>query len=109
MIARAGPKPDFTPVRSSVRPSVVLEGILVKRVEPVYPQLAKITHVEGQVVLHAIIDSEGRLVNLKANSGPPMLMAAAIDAVRQWRYRPYILNGMPIEVETQITVNFSLR
>jgi protein TonB len=60
------------------------------------------------VLLQAIISKEGTIENLRVLSGHPMLTAAAIDAVRQWRYRPYVLNGAPVEVETQITVNFSL-
>ena len=103
------PTPDFVMPRTTARPSVLLEGNLIRRVEPVYPKPALIARVQGQVTLHAIIDAEGRIVNLKATSGNPMLIAAAIDAVRQWRYRPYVLNNAPIEVETQITVNFTLR
>jgi protein TonB len=60
------------------------------------------------VVLAAIISKEGTIEHLQALSGPPMLVAAALEAVRQWRYRPYVLNGEVIEVETQITVNFKL-
>lgn len=75
---------------------------------PTYPSLARAARIEGMVVLQAIISKQGTIENLKVVSGHPMLVQAAIDAVREWRYRPYILNNEPVEVETQITVNFSL-
>lgn len=103
------PRPDPPPIRTAMRPSALLEGNLVRRVEPIYPTSARIARIQGQVVLQAIIDRDGRIAQLKASSGNPLLIGAAIDAVRQWRYRPYVLNGYPIEVETQITVNFTLR
>lgn len=83
-------------------------GMLIKQVQPVYPVLARNARIEGSVMLAAIIDTQGRITNLRALSGHPLLIPAAISAVQQWRYRPYILNGQPVEVETQITVNFSL-
>ena len=73
-----------------------------------YPPLARSAGVQGPVVLFAVISKAGTIDNLRVVSGHPMLVPAAIEAVRQWRYRPYILNGQPIEVETQITVNFTL-
>jgi periplasmic protein TonB len=91
-----------------VRVSHMMEGNLIHRVQPVYPPLARQARIQGTVALRAIISREGRIENLQVLSGHPMLVPAAIDAVRQWRYQPYILNGQPIEVETQITVNFSL-
>jgi len=90
------------------RPSSLLEGSLVRRVLPIYPLLAKGAHIQGPVVLSATISKAGTIEDLHVLSGHPMLVGAAIDAVRQWRYRPYILNSEPIEVETQITVNFTL-
>ncbi len=84
------------------------EGSLAYKVVPTYPPLAKSARIQGQVLLQAVISKQGVIENLRALSGPPMLVEAAVEAVRQWRYRPYILNGEPIEVETQITVNFSL-
>jgi protein TonB len=90
------------------RTSSVLEGSLVRRVLPTYPYAAKIAHVQGPVVLAATISRAGAIEDLHALSGHPLLVGAAIEAVRQWRYRPYILNSEPIEVETQITVNFTL-
>jgi protein TonB len=86
----------------------MLEGNLIRRVEPVYPPLAKNARIQGSVVLVAVISKAGTIDNLHALSGHPMLVPAALAAVSQWRYRPYILNSEPIEVETQITVNFYL-
>ncbi len=86
----------------------MLKGNLIRRVDPVYPPLARAARIQGPVLLAATISKAGTIDNLHALSGPPMLVRAAIDAVSQWRYRPYILNSEPIEVETQITVNFSL-
>lgn len=91
-----------------IRKSSMLEGNLIRRVQPVYPPLARTARVQGSVVLYALISKAGTMENLHALSGPPLLVPAAIDAVSQWRYRPYILNSEPIEVETQITVNFVL-
>jgi protein TonB len=82
------------------------EAQLVNRVEPVYPHIAAITGVQGQVKLHAIIARDGSVQSLNAISGHPLLVRAALDAVGQWRYRPYYLNGEAVEVETFITVNF---
>ncbi len=84
-------------------------GMLIKQVQPIYPAIAKQTHTEGKVLLVAVIDTQGRIENLRALSGHPFLIPAAINAVQQWRYRPYILNGQPVEVETQITVVFTLQ
>jgi periplasmic protein TonB len=99
------PPPSIT---HTFRTSTILEGSLIRRVQPVYPQLAKNAHIQGKVVLFAVISKAGTIDNLRVLSGHPMLVPAAIDAVRQWQYRPYILNNEPIEVETQITVNFTL-
>ena len=96
------------PVARVVRISSMLEGNLIRRVQPVYPPLARTAHVQGSVVVYALISKAGTMVNVHAISGHPMLVPATIDAVSQWRYRPYILNSEPIEVETQITVNFFL-
>ena len=75
---------------------------------PAYPPIAIATRTQGAVVLAAVIDRNGTIEKLRVVSGRPMLLRAAIDAVSQWRYRPYLLNGEPVEVETQITVNFVL-
>ena len=84
------------------------EGNLIYRVQPIYPPLARQARVQGAVELRAIISKSGTIENLAVVRGYPMLVPAAINAVRQWRYRPYLLNGEPIEVETEITVNFVL-
>jgi len=81
---------------------------LLKRVEPYYPQMAKIAHVQGDVILRIIISPEGKVISLKAVSGHPILIQAALDAVKQWEYRPFILNGNPARVETTVLVPFSL-
>ncbi len=86
----------------------VTKGLLVHKVEPPYPVLAKSARIQREVVLKAIIDKEGNIQDLQLVSGHPMLVSAAIDAVRQWHYRPYLLNGQPVEVETTVTVIFSL-
>ncbi len=84
------------------------EGNLIYRVQPSYPPLARLARVQGAVELRAIISKAGTIENLVVVRGHPMLATAAIEAVRQWRYRPYRLNNEPIEVETEITVNFVL-
>ena len=84
------------------------EGNLIYRVQPIYPPLARQARIQGQVELRAIISKAGTIENLIVLRGHPMLVPAAIDAVRHWRYRPYLLNDGPIEVETEITVNFVL-
>jgi protein TonB len=96
------------PVAHPPRVSHMMEGNLIYKVQPVYPPLARAARIQGAVVLRAFISRTGTIENLQTLSGHPMLVGAARDAVRQWRYRPYILNGDPVEVETQVTVNFSL-
>jgi protein TonB len=86
----------------------VTEGMVLRRVQPNYPPLARQARIQGDVVLQAEISKEGAIENLRVISGHPMLAPAAIDAVKQWRYKPYFLNGEPVAVETQITVKFSL-
>lgn len=86
----------------------VLEGYVIQQMKPGYPNIAKIAGVSGPVVLQATISAAGVIENIRTVSGPPLLMGAAVAAVKTWRYRPYLLNGTPVEVETQITVNFSL-
>lgn len=84
------------------------EGNLLHRVQPNYPALAREARIQGTVELRAIISKSGAIENLVVVRGHPMLVKSAIEAVRQWRYRPYLLNGEPIEVETEVTVNFVL-
>jgi protein TonB len=86
----------------------MMEGNLIYKVQPVYPPLARSARVQGSVVLRAVISRAGTIENLQVLSGHPLLVKAAREAVEQWRYRPYILNGEPVEVETQVTVNFLL-
>jgi TonB family protein len=86
----------------------VLEAQLISRVEPQYPSIAVQTKTQGAVRLHAIINREGHIISLDVLSGHPLLVKAALDAVRLWRYRPTMLNGQPVEVETSITVIFRL-
>jgi periplasmic protein TonB len=86
----------------------VTKGMLIHREEPTYPTLARAARVQGDVVLSAIIDTNGQITNLQLVSGHPMLVPAALAAVKQWRYKPYLLNGQPVEVETTITVIFTL-
>jgi len=96
-----------TPQRVRVSQGVS-EGLLVHQVKPTYPALARQARIQGSVVLQAAIGKDGSIQNLRLVSGHPMLAPAAIDAVKQWKYRPYFLNGEPVEVDTQITVNFTL-
>lgn len=100
-LPQPAPQPRF-------RQSVLMEGNLIHRVEPEYPALAKQIRLEGVVVLKAVISPAGTVEKLELREGHPLLARAAIEAVRQWRYRPYYLNREPIEVETQITVKFTL-
>jgi len=88
--------------------SGVTQGLVVHRVEPTYPAIAKAAHVQGTVILAAVIGKDGTIQNLHVVSGHPLLQGAAMDAVKQWKYRPYILNGEPVEVDTQVVVNFTL-
>jgi len=96
-----------TPQRVRVSQGVT-QGLRTHYVQPMYPPLARQARIQGQVVLQAEISKSGDIQNLRLISGHPMLAPAAIEAVKQWRYKPYYLNGEPVEVETQITVNFSL-
>lgn len=102
--------PKFVPATPQrIRISAgVTKGLLIQRIEPPYPTLARAARVQGDVVLSAVIDSNGHITNLLLVSGHPMLVPAAIAAVKQWRYKPYLLNGQPVEVETTITVIFTL-
>jgi protein TonB len=101
-------------VRPAVQPARqishgVMEGMLVDKVPPVYPPLARNIRLGGTVVLQATISKSGTIENLRVVSGPALLQQAALDAVRQWRYRPYLLNNEPVEVETTVNVDFTLQ
>jgi protein TonB len=86
----------------------VAVGMLLQKTQPIYPPIAKAARVSGTVILQATISKSGTIENLRVISGPAMLQQAAMDAVRSWRYRPYLLNNDPVEVETTINVIFSL-
>jgi periplasmic protein TonB len=88
--------------------STIAEGLLLQKAVPVYPVIAKATRTEGVVVLQATISRSGAIEKLHVISGHPILQKAAIDAVTSWRYRPYLLNGQPVEVETTVNVIFRL-
>ncbi|MGB8323632.1 MAG: energy transducer TonB [Candidatus Acidiferrum sp.] len=103
----APPPPKVTPKRVSVGGNVQAAR-LVNRVQPVYPPLARQTRISGTVKLHAIIGKSGAVEQLQVLSGHPLLVQSALDAVRQWRYQPTLLNGDPVEVDTEIDVIFSL-
>jgi len=83
--------------------------MLIHQVKPGYPPLAKVTGTQGVVLLDAVIDKEGSIQSLRVISGHPLLNQAALDAVKQWRYRPTLLNGEPVEVSATITVTFTLQ
>ncbi len=96
-----------TPTRVRVSQGVTA-GLLIRKIQPLYPPLARQARIQGQVVLQAEISKDGTIQNLRLMSGHPMLAPAAIEAVKQWRYKPYVLNGEPVEVQTEVTVNFTL-
>jgi protein TonB len=89
-------------------PSSLIAGLLMRKTIPVYPPIAKVAGIEGTVVLAATISKTGTIENLRVVSGPAMLQQAALDAVKSWLYRPYLLDGEPVEVETTVNVVFSL-
>jgi protein TonB len=101
----AASKPRSGPVRVSAG---VASGRLLTPIRPVYPAIAKAAHIQGTVVVEAVISRTGEVVNARAVSGQPMLVRAALDAITQARYQPYRLNGEAVEVETTINVVFSL-
>jgi protein TonB len=104
-----GPAPVKPPTpRTLSISSRLMAGNLLDKTVPQYPTIAKETHIQGTVVLQATIAKDGTIQNLRVINGPPMLQQAAIDAVRSWRYKPYLLNGEPVEVETTINVVFNL-
>jgi protein TonB len=86
----------------------VMQGMLLQKTVPIYPPIAKAARVSGTVVLQATISKTGTIENLHVVNGPAMLQQAALDAVKTWRYRPYLLNNEPVEVETTVNVIFSL-
>jgi TonB family protein len=105
--AAGGNTGSSSPQRISL-PQGVSRGYLIHKVTPVYPMSARMNHVQGTVVLRAVIGKDGHIEDLHVVSGPSELTAAAIGAVEQWRYKPFLRDGEPVEVETNITVNFTL-
>jgi TonB family protein len=95
--------PGAIPIKGNI-----LQGRITKQVTPVYPFEAKASHIQGNVILHAIIGENGNVCNLRVIAGNPLLAASAMAAVRQWHYAPYKLNGQPVKVDTTITVIFNL-
>lgn len=95
------------PVRATISPDVAAD-MLLEKTDPVYPPIAKAARVSGTVVLRAVISKDGKIEDLHVISGPSMLHEAALDAVRTWRYRPYLLTNRPVEVETTVNLVFTL-
>jgi protein TonB len=102
------PPPPPAVQRVRISPGVT-KGLLIYRVEPTYPPLAQQARIQGVVVLTALIDKGGNIQHLQVVSGHPLLVPAAIEAVKQWRYKPFLLSGQPVEVETTVTVSFHVR
>ena len=108
----ASPSPTFNSAdapkpRKKIRVSEgVSEGSLVHKVKPEYPPEAKKKHIKGDVILRINIDTQGNVTGASLVKGEPAFAVAAMDAVKQWKYKPYLLNGEPIEVETTATVKF---
>ena len=101
----SGPKPVLQTLNIS---QGVSQGLLIKKVQPIYPRNALTMHLEGAVELMATVSAAGNITSVKVVSGEPLLTRAAVDAVKQWKYKPYQLNGEPVEIQTQVTVNFKL-
>jgi protein TonB len=108
-----GPAPPQPVVATPQKPRLVHQttidpAMLIHRVEPIYPPLATQVHKEGRVELHARIATDGSIQSLEVAGGDPMFFQSALEAVRQWRYRPTILNGQPVEIDTHITVIYTM-
>ena len=113
-LTKAGPPPPV-PTQSKPRPVVrktvggdVQAAKLIFGPKPEYPPLARMARIQGTVRLEAVISTDGRIQKLQVLSGHPLLLKAAIEAVIQWRYQPTLLNGEPVEVQTEVDVNFVL-
>jgi len=102
--------PPIKPVPHAVLPriSTSMESMLIRRVTPVYPPIAVASRIQGTVVIQAVINRQGEIEKMQLISGHPLLVNSALAAVKQWKYRPYLLNGEPVDVDTRITVNFTL-
>jgi protein TonB len=88
--------------------SAVAEGMVIYHPAPEYPQMARIAHISGDVLLKVTIDRTGRVTNVVAMQGHPILIQSAINAVKQWKYRPYVFNGEPVEVECTVKVKYHM-
>lgn len=110
----AGNGPAVPPPPKPAAPARIKQGgavtaaSIITQTKPVYPPLARQARIQGVVVLHAIIDKDGKVAQLEVVSGHPLLVQAALDAVKQWRYKPTLLNGDPVEVDTTIQVTFTM-
>jgi protein TonB len=102
------PNSRGTPPEKVMISAGVAEGMLIQKTQPIYPPIAKAARVTGTVVLQVTISKTGEVERLRVVSGPAMLQQAALDAVKTWRYRPYLLNNEPVEVETTLNVIFAL-
>ena len=100
--------PKLEPVKRVRVSQGVTQGMVINKIEPKYPKIALAARVTGIILLKAVISKEGEIRELQVVSGHPLLVPAAIEAVKRWRYRPYLLNGEPVEVETNITVTFQI-
>jgi protein TonB len=105
---QSAPKVKAAPPQKVNISGGVAAGYLLQKTMPMYPPIAKAARVQGTVVLQATISKTGTITGLRVISGPAMLTQAAMEAVQSWRYRPYLLNGDPVEVETTVNVVFSL-
>jgi len=94
--------------KPETREELVTSGNLIHKVAPKYPKAARKAHIEGTVVLSGVIGKDGKVAVLRVLSGPKELTASAVKAVQKWVYKPYMLDGKPVEVETEIRVNFAL-
>jgi len=104
----SAPKSDAGPTQPVHISEKVAQSLRIKSVPPEYPPPARLGRIQGQVVLKALIDKNGNVEDMTLVSGHPLLAAAAVNAVKQWKYKPYVLNGEPVNVETQVIVNFTL-
>ena len=104
----SGPKVQAAPPKKVNISAGVAQGMLIQKTTPMYPPIAKAARVSGTVVIQAMISKQGTIEDLHVVSGPAMLQQAALDAVKTWRYRPYLLNNEPVEVETTVNVIFTL-
>jgi protein TonB len=112
----SAPPPNLVGAENEAKPVLqtlhisqgVSRGLLIKKVQPVYPRNALTMHMEGAVELTATVSKTGAITAVKVVSGEQLLSKAAVDAVKQWKYKPYLLNGEPVEIQTQVTINFKL-